>query len=205
MLTQVAYPSNVLSQKQSSWLKNLALIGMGSVLIALCAPISIKFPFTPVPIALAGHLCLALGVILGRNRGALAVLAFLLQGVIGLPVFALGDSGLLHLLGPRGGYLIGYAAAAYVTGYLIEKMRERTAYKIFLALAIGNGIIYLLGIPQLSLFIGLKSAILLGMIPFLLVDALKLLVVYKGIKRFIPHSATNLEFGPHQSSVDRRL
>lgn len=185
MLTQVLYPSDAVSKKQSSWLKDLFLIGMGSVLMALCAPISIKLPFTPVPIALAPHLCLALGAILGSRRGALAILAYLFQGAMGLPVFALGDAGFLHLLGPRGGYLLGYAAAAYVTGYLIETIRERTAYKTFLALATGNGIIYLLGVSQLSLFIGFKAAVLLGMLPFLLGDALKLLMVYKGIKRFI--------------------
>jgi biotin transport system substrate-specific component len=185
MLTHVAYPSDVIFQKQSSWLQDLFLIGMGSVLISLCASISIKLPFTPVPLALAPHLCLALGVMLGSKRGALAVLAYLLQGVMGLPAFALGASRLLHLLGPRGGYLLGYVAATYVTGYLIEKMQERTAYKTFLALATGNGIIYLLGVSQLSLFIGFKSAVLLGMLPFLLGDALKLLLVSKGIKRFL--------------------
>lgn len=116
MLTQVLYPSDAVSKKQSSWLKDLFLIGIGSVLMALCTPISIKLPFTPVPIALAPHLCLALGVILGSRRGALAVFSYLLQGAIGLPVFALGDAGLLHLFGPRGGYLLGYASAAYVTG-----------------------------------------------------------------------------------------
>jgi biotin transport system substrate-specific component len=185
MLTNMEYPLDVWSQKQTSWMEDLILIGMGSILIALCAPISIKLPFSPVPIALAPHLSLALGAVLGRHRGALSVLAYLLQGAMGLPVFALGDSGILHLLGPRGGYLLGYAAAAYATGYLIEKMRERTPYKTFMALAAGNGIIYLLGISQLSLFIGLKSAVLLGMLPFLLGDALKLLFVYKGIKRFL--------------------
>lgn len=185
MSTRAFYPSDVISQKQSFWLKDLFLIGIGSVLIALCAPISIILPFTPVPLALAPHLCLAFGVILGSKRGALAVLAYLLQGVMGLPVFALGDSGLLHLLGPRGGYLLGYVAATYVTGYLVEKMRDRNVYKTFIALATGNGIIYLLGVSQLSLFIGLKSAVLLGMIPFLLGDALKLLVIYKGMKRFL--------------------
>lgn len=186
-MTQVLY-SDAVSKKLSSWspwLIDFFRIGMGSILIAFCAPISIQLPFTPVPIALAPHLCLALGVVLGSRRGALAVLAYLFQGAMGLPVFALGDAGFLHLLGPRGGYLLGYAAAAYVTGYLIEKMRERTAYKTFLALTIGNGIIYLLGVAQLSLFIGFKSAIFLGMLPFLLGDILKLLLVYKGIKHFI--------------------
>jgi biotin transporter BioY len=81
MLTHVAYPSDVISQKQSSWLQDLFLIGIGSVLISLCAPISIKLPFTPVPLALAPHLCLALGVMLG------AIYAPLLKqsGITGMP------------------------------------------------------------------------------------------------------------------------
>ncbi len=104
---------------------------------------------------------------------------------MGLPIFALGASGLLHLLGPRGGYLFGYAAAAYVTGYLIERIRQPAGYKTFSALAVGNGVIYLFGIPQLALFIGFKSAVCLGMLPFLLGDILKLFVVYKIGKRGI--------------------
>jgi biotin transport system substrate-specific component len=181
MMTTVAYPSSAV---RSSWLKDLALIGMGSILIVLCAPLSIKLPFTPVPIALTPHVCLALGAVLGRTRGALAVLTYLLQGALGFPVFALGASGLAYACGPLGGYLLGYAAAAYVTGTLIERMRERSAYKTFLALAAGNAVIYLLGISQLSLFIGFKSAVLLGMLPFLIGDALKLLLVYRGINKF---------------------
>jgi biotin transport system substrate-specific component len=188
MLTHIAYPSEVISQRQSSWMKDLSLIAIGSILLALCAPLSIKLPFTPVPIALAPQLCLALGAILGRNRGSLAVLGFLLQGAMGLPVFALGTSGLLHFVGPTGGYLFGYVAAAYVTGYLIEKRGERSNSKTFLALAAGNAIIYLFGIAHLSLFIGFKSAVLLGMLPFLLGDALKLLLTYKGIKRLVQRS-----------------
>ena len=179
MLTHALSSPNVIAQKHSSWLRDLFLIGMGSVFIALCSPLSIQLPFTPVPLALAPHLCLALGAMLGSRRGALAVLAYLFQGVMGLPVFALGASGLLHLFAPRGGYLLGYVAATYLTGYLIERMQERSAYKTFLALAMGNGIIYVLGVAQLSLFIGFKSAVLLGVLPFLLGDALKLLIVCK--------------------------
>lgn len=185
MLTYALYLSDsIISQKQSSWLKDLLVVGMASILIALCAPLSIKLPFTPVPFALAPQLCLAIGAVLGSRRGALAVLAYLFQGAMGLPVFALGTSGLLPLLGPRGGYLLGYVAAAYACGYLIERIRERSGYKTFLALVAGNTIIFLFGVTQLSLFIGLKSAILLGMLPFLPTEALKLLLVYRGIKRF---------------------
>jgi biotin transport system substrate-specific component len=182
MLTHTLGSSISLSQKRSSFWEDLLLVCLGSFLIVLCAPLSIKLPFTPIPIVLTSHLCLALGALLGSRRGALAVLTYLFQGAMGLPVFALGASGWLHLLGPRGGYLLGWVAAAYVTGYLMENMREKTAWKTFLSLVAGNGIIYLFGIPQLSLFMGFKSALLLGMLPFLIGDAFKLLAVYKGIK-----------------------
>lgn len=185
MLANISYPADRVAYKPFSWLRDLTLIIFGSILIAFCAPLSFKLPFTPIPIAFAPHLCLALGAALGKNRGALAVLTYLFQGAVGFPVFALGASGFLHLLGPRGGYLFGYVAATYIVGYLIEKMREKTPYKTFLALAIGNGVIYLFGIPQLSLFIGFKSAILLGLLPFLFGDALKLFAAHKGIKRFL--------------------
>lgn len=117
---------------------------------------------------------------------------YLFQGAAGLPVFALGGFGFLSLLGPRGGYLFGYVIAAYVTGYLIERMRMRTAHRVFVSLVVGNAIIYFFGIFQLSFFIGYKSAIILGMIPFIAGDILKLLVIYAVIKRFTmrPHSPT---------------
>ena len=183
MLKSMTCPTGATSQSESSWIKDLALIVVGSILIALCFPLSIKLPFTPVSIVLGHHVCLILGIILGKKRGALTVLTYLFQGAIGLPVFALGNAGIAYLLGPKGGYYFGFVAAAYVTGYLFEKMKDKTSYKTFWALAAGNGVIYLFGILQLSFFIGLKSALLLGMVPFLLIDAWKLLLISKGIRR----------------------
>jgi biotin transport system substrate-specific component len=185
MTTQTTCSLELVSQKEYSWLKDFTLIFIGSILIALCSPLSIKLPFTPVPLSLANHVCLALAMVLGPKRGFLAVVTYLFQGMIGLPVFALGDSGLLHLLGPRGGYLWGFAAAAWVTGYLIEKAKGKSESKIFLALAAGAGIILLLGMLQLSLFIGVKSALFLGVFPFIPGDIVKTFLVYFGGKRFL--------------------
>lgn len=183
MLAQVTYPSTALSDRRSSWMQEFVLIGMGSLLIALCAPLSIKLPFSQIPLAIAPHLCLALGVVLGKKRGALAVLAYLIQGGLGLPVFALGKSGILHLLGPGGGYLFGYVAGTYLTGYLMEKCRESTPLKTLLALAAGNGTIYLFGATQLGFFIGWKLSVLSGVLPFLIGDAIKCLLLSKRVRR----------------------
>jgi len=178
-----------ISQKRTSFLQDFLAIILGSFLISLCAPISLKLPFTPIPLAIAPHLCLAFGLLLGPRRGLLTVLAYLFQGAIGLPVFAGGAAGWINLFGPSGGYLLGAAAGAYVTGTLMENLRSHAPYKAFVALVAGNLVLYLLGIAQLSLFIGFKLALLLGVLPFLLGDALKLLVIYKGFSPYLSHRA----------------
>jgi biotin transport system substrate-specific component len=128
-----------------------------------------------VPIATQNSVVLLLAVLLGPRKGAAAVLAFLVQGALGWPVFAGGIGGAAVLLGPRGGYLIGYLVAAYAVGALIEKAQEKTAAKTFLALAAGTGIIYVLGAGYLSLFVGAEKALFLGVAPFILGDVLKTL------------------------------
>ena len=168
--------------EEKSIFKDFLLVLMGSFLITLCAPLAIPLPFTPVPLALSSHICLALGVLLGKNRGALAVLAYLMQGAMGLPVFALGASGVLHLLGPRGGYLWGFVGATYLVGALFEKMHNRTPFKMVLALSAGCGVYFLCGVTQLSMLLGWKAALLLGLVPFLAGDALKTLILYQALK-----------------------
>jgi biotin transport system substrate-specific component len=165
-----------------SFLKDALLISTSALLMALIAPLSISLPFTPVPLALGPQLAILLGVLLGPKRGAMAVLGYLFQGVMGMPVFALGHSGLAVLLGARGGYLIGYVAAAYLVGYLVHTRKKTTNYSLFSSMAAANGIIFLFGAIQLSLFIGWKSAFILGVLPFLVGDFIKLIAVYRLVK-----------------------
>jgi biotin transport system substrate-specific component len=153
-----------------------------SVIISLFGPISIPLPFTPVPINTQGNVILFLAVLLGPRRGALAVLAYLAQGAMGLPVFSAGRSGLPHLLGPTGGYLFSYAAAAFVTGFLVEKVFKRTQTNALYAMGVGNLIIYLFGVPWLSVYCGWNLAFKLGMFPFLAGDLLKLVLAGKLLK-----------------------
>ncbi len=164
---------------ERSWLKDIAVVVGASIIIALFAHISIPLPFTPVPIATQGHVILLLAALLGAKRASLAVLTFLFQGAIGLPVFAMGKAGLLVLAGPRGGYLLGYLAAAFVTGYCIERMANRSTPKIFAALSLGNLMMYVFGLPWLSRFVGWESAFTLGFLPFIIGDAFKLIAATK--------------------------
>lgn len=165
-----------------SWLQDALMILGASVIIALFAPISIHLPFTPVPIATQVHVILLLAVLMGSKRSALAVMTYLAQGAVGLPVFAGGKGGILCLAGPTGGYLLGYVAAAYVTGLLIERSSRKTLGSALMAMGVGNLIIYLFGLGWLSQFVGLSSAFTLGMLPFLFGDALKLLAGVRILK-----------------------
>ncbi len=183
-------------QKIFPKIRDFFFVGVGGVLMAFSAPFSILLPFTPIPIALAPHFALAMGALLGKTRGSCAVALYLFQGLVGVPVFALHAFGFPHLLGPRGGYLIGYLVAAYVVGFLMESKGEKTTFKLFFSLMIGNAVIYLFGLAQLSGFIGLGRAVVLGIVPFLFGDAVKLILLFLGIRQFIiiPKRAENLVF-----------
>jgi biotin transport system substrate-specific component len=93
-----------------------------------------------------------------------------------LPVFAGGKAGLAVLLGPTGGYLIGFIAAAFVTGWLAERGWDRWPLTTALAMVFGNLVIYLFGVSWLAVFVGISKAPLLGMVPFIPGDILKIVL-----------------------------
>lgn len=182
--------------KKDWWVRSLFLVLGGSLLIALFARISIPLPFSPIPLALQGIVCLMMGAMLGRRLGALTVLTYLAQGAIGLPIFALGKAGFPVLLGPTGGYLVGYLLGAWVTGYVMEKSGSKSHHRILLALTLGNLAIYLCGLPQLALFIGADKVLALGMLPFLMGDIIKLVVAFRFLKLFQKFGRNVGEFIP---------
>lgn len=166
-------------QKVPTWAKNTVLVLGSSLLLGLFAHVAIHLPFTPVPIATQGTIALLLSVLLGSKRAPLAVAAFLGQGAMGLPVFANATAGLAVLTGPTAGYLWGYFVAAYVVGKLTELWQERSVTKAFLAMAVGNAMIFALGAAWLSTFVGLSNAFWLGVVPFLIGDLVKLIACAK--------------------------
>jgi biotin transport system substrate-specific component len=137
----------------------------------------IVIPLQPLPMTLQTLFTGLAGVLLGGYTGALSQIIYVLLGIIGLPVFAGGKAGFGTLLGPTGGYLIGFIVGAYVIGKIVEARRETGLAWIVLALVAGNLVIYTLGTIQLSLvthFSWLKS-LMIGVVPFLVGDLLKLL------------------------------
>ncbi|GAB4184525.1 MAG: hypothetical protein Tsb0015_00570 [Simkaniaceae bacterium] len=154
--------------------ESFLILSMG-LLLGISAPLAVPLPFSPVPIAIQAHIVLFLAAVFGSRKAFFMTLVFLAQGCAGLPVFAGGAFGIAHLFGPRGGYLFGYLAAALITGRILEKRSNESPLKIFQAMAMGNAVIYLLGSAYLSIFIPFKQAIILGVLPFIPGDLLKLI------------------------------
>lgn len=152
---------------------DVSMIVGGSLFIALLSQIKISLPFTPVPITGQTMGVLLAGALLGRYRGTLAILAYLSEGIAGLPVFAGGGFGLAHLLGPTGGYLLGFIPGAYITGVLAEKGWDRKTGTTILAMILGNLAILTLGLSWLAVFTGADRVLELGLIPFIPGDILK--------------------------------
>ncbi|MGE5196455.1 MAG: biotin transporter BioY [Anaerolineae bacterium] len=169
-----------ISLHQRSVLQNVVIAAGASGLIALFAPVSIPLPFSPVPLATQLHVILFLSVLLGSQRAVFAVIGFLIQAAWGLPVLA--GAKVLITAGPTFGYLIGYVFAAFTTGLMVERFRVKTSLNLFASMAIGNLIAYLCGALWLSTFVGLKSAILYGVLPFLAGDFLKIIISLKALK-----------------------
>lgn len=154
--------------------RDVLLVVGGSLFVAALAQVKIALPFTPVPLTGQTLAVLVVGAALGARRGAASLLVYLLAGLAGLPVFHGGTSGTAVVLGPTGGYLIGFVAAAYLIGSLSARGLDRRIPTALLAFLVGEVVIYLFGVAWLSLFLGLKGALIAGLLPFLVGDALKL-------------------------------
>lgn len=155
-----------------------------SIVIALAAQISIPLPFSPVPITFGLQTLILLSAMLGSKRAFAMILTYLAQGVMGLPVFSKGGSGIAWLFGPTGGYLIGYIFVAVVVGWLMERIRSREGIKVFSVMLFGNALVFLFGVPFLSRFVGWEKAFQYGLIPFIGIDFFKLIFAYHLFVRF---------------------
>ncbi len=161
--------------KQPAVLYNIAAIFLGSLLIAIAAQITILIH--PVPVTLETFAVLFMGAMFGPRLGGAIVLAFLCEGLVGLPVFANFQFGIAVLLGPKGGYLIGFLPAAILTGYLLEKGWAQYRTTIFLAGLIGTIVLFIPGYFMLARLTGPKAAYLFGVAPFYIGEFCKLVLL----------------------------
>lgn len=155
----------------------LVVVGYAG-LVGLSAQLSIRLPFTPVPITGQTFAVLLGGLAVGTRRGASGMILYLVLGLVGVPWFAGGNHGMSMLSAPSFGYVIGFVFAACVLGWLARHGFDRHPMTVIVALVAGNAVIYLFGATWLAwrLHVGASQALSLGVTPFLLGDALKALL-----------------------------
>ncbi|HIE17197.1 MAG TPA: biotin transporter BioY [Dehalococcoidia bacterium] len=155
-------------------LRDVGLVVGFACLTAAFAQIS--FWIGPVPVTGQTFAVLLAGALLGARRGALSQLSYLAIGATGIPYwFALGGPpGMARLLGPTGGYLLGFVAAAFVVGWLVERGWDRRVPRAAAAMFVGNGVIYIFGLPWLAYFVPVETLLQVGLYPFIVGDLVKI-------------------------------
>tara|TARA_X000001036_G_C20487046_1_gene728204 strand:+ start:241 stop:816 length:576 start_codon:yes stop_codon:yes gene_type:complete len=176
---------NIKTLKNIEILKNLFYIILGTAILALSS--KIKIPFYPVPMTMQTFVVILLGLVLGWKIGLATIFLYILEGLLGLPVFSGTPEkgvGLAYLVGPTMGYLIGFFLAVFISGNIkIFSWSEKNVsnFKIFILtfikLTVAVSPIYILGMIWLSNFVGWDKVFVVGAQPFLLAELFKILLL----------------------------
>jgi biotin transport system substrate-specific component len=156
-------------------IEKLRWIVLASLMAALTAVGAyIYVPIGPVPIVLSTLFVLLSGLLLGSHWGIVSMGVYLIVGAIGIPVFAGGKGGFAHFSGPTGGYLLGYLLAAWIAGFISKRSNHLLILDI-LAVVLGSLVIYGMGVPWLKIVTQMSwtKTLMVGMVPFLIGDAMK--------------------------------
>ncbi|MEK9786601.1 MAG: biotin transporter BioY [Candidatus Pelagibacter sp.] len=169
---------------QTKLIKSILAVVLGSIVLTISA--KIKIPFYPVPMTMQTFVVLLLGLSFGYKIGLSAVGLYLLEGIVGLPVFSNSPErgiGLVYFTGPTMGYLIGFLSACYLASFV--KLNDNF-FIIFSKLTLAVSTIYIFGVIWLGTLIGWDKPIFnLGVAPFLLAEAFKVLLLSLLVKKLI--------------------
>jgi len=176
--------TQVFNQTWSQLFKQVVVIILGSLFLSLTAQLSFPLPFTPIPISMQTLGIATLALVLGPYQALLAVLTYLGQATLGLPVLASGLSNPLWMFGPTAGYLMGFVLSSYVTGQLLKNRKSFSSFKIGAIFALNELIILLMGTFWLSFVLGKEQAFYIGFYPFMIGALCKITMATSGY-RFI--------------------
>jgi biotin transport system substrate-specific component len=161
-----------------TWLSDIALVVAGTALVAVLAQVAI--PLWPVPVTGQTLAVLLVGASLGAARGAASLSLYAILGAVGLPIYSDSSSGWSVLLGPTGGYIIGFIVSAAVVGWAAERSWDRGWYKPIITFVGGSLVVFAIGLPWLAVSLGqlglpndLQSVLIAGFYPFIIGGLIK--------------------------------
>lgn len=176
MLSQPVLIDTILPRidnKTKVLVRDVVLVLSFAVITALCS--QLKLEIGPIPITMQTFAVVLAGALLGSKRGALSQVAYLAGGLAGIPWFSRGG-GMIYVLSPTFGYIVGFVIAAYIIGRLAEKGWDRRIKTAVLAMLAGNIFIYIFGLSWLTRFVGMEAVLAVGLYPFIVGDLLKILL-----------------------------
>jgi biotin transport system substrate-specific component len=176
-LAAVLWPEHAASRARFA---AFAVIGT----LALVVSSKVEVPFQPVPMTLQTLAVMILGAAYGARLAGATIALYLVEGLIGLPVFAGDAAGPAVMAGPTGGYLIGFLAAATFIGFLAERGWARSTPRLLAAMTIGHAIIFIFGFSWLATLIGPEKAWMFGVAPFFAATVVKTLLAWALVAAF---------------------
>lgn len=156
---------------------NITVIGLMTAVLCIMGPLSLVIPVSPVPISLTNLAIYITVILLGMRRGTLVTLVYLFIGFVGVPVFSAFTGGPGKLIGPTGGYLIGFVFLALVAGYFIDRFPGKVIWAA-IGMGLGTVILYGLGTAWLAYAAGMtfSQGLFAGVIPFIPGDVIKIIL-----------------------------
>lgn len=187
MVTSLIHSLPFESSKKDVYLSVLQVFA-ASLFLAACSQISLPLYFSPVPLSGQTFGVMCIGACMGSRKGLLSVLAYLAEGALGLPVFAGGSLGIMSLVGPCGGYFLGFLLQVYLIGRFTERQHSFQIAKTLPVLLFSCLLQLGLGTMWLSLFVSFESVLTMGFYPFLFGETIKSIVIALCLKMKIQFS-----------------
>lgn len=159
-------------------INSMAIVSLITAIMCVLGPFTIMLPISPVPFSIVSFMMYLSAYILGMKKSVISCILYIFIGAIGLPVFSSFTGGIGKILGPTGGYIVGYIFMTMVCGWIIEKWTQNYIMHI-IGMILGTVVCYLIGTIWLSIQAGINvyAALAAGVLPFIVGDAIKILII----------------------------